>query len=191
MPLAAVSGALSRRLRSREARSMSTSKKGVGINRSHRTARTSQRKARNQLMDFFRPFGIPPTPIHEAVQNAALAAGWIPPWVSSAAKAKTQSAGKKSGQMRKGRADLRRKFVKAAYDSMKLASRLQPYADTSLDELEEKYLFAVTGTNDPTEQARIAKSLMAAAPFKADRERLRKDLIAMGIRSGTRKQRSR
>jgi hypothetical protein len=166
---------------------MTTSKKARASKRGN-----PNRTAPTELLDLFLPFGIPPSPLHEVVQNAAIEAGWIPPWDNSVAKAKTQvtanqAAGKKSGQMRTGRANLRLIFVKAAYDSMKPSFRLEPFADDSLDELMKKYRFEITQTNDPIEQPKIAKKLMSAAPFKADRDTLKKDLLRLGIRSKRRK----
>jgi hypothetical protein len=170
-------------------------KKGSVYKPSRRSQLAQKPAAPDQLLDLFRPFGIPPSPVHEAVQNAAIEAGWIPPWATLAAKTKSQIvanrvAAKKSGKARRGRADLRLIFVKAAYDSLKPAYRLEPFADDSLDELIKAYLFEITQISDPTEQANRAKLLMAGQPFKADREQLKKDLLRLGIRSRGRKKRS-
>ena len=76
-------------------------------------------------------------------------------------------------------------FVKAAYDNLKPeAFRTQPFADDSLDALMEQYKIEITShIEDPTERAKEAKFLMAAAPFKADRDTLKKALLRLGIRS--------
>jgi hypothetical protein len=118
-------------------------------------------------------------------------AGWIPPWDNSlekakskiaGKKAKSKVAGKKSGSLRKGRADVRLLFVKAAFESLKPAFRKQPFADQSLDALMEQYRLEITHHN-PTDRVKEAKLLMSAAPFKADRDTLKKDLLRLGIRS--------
>jgi hypothetical protein len=165
---------------------MSASKKSMAGKRKRQI-----KTANPDLVDLFQQFGIPPTPLVEAVQNAAIEAGWIPPWDNLARKAKSQIAGKKSGYMRKGRADLRLLFVKAAFDRLKPAAfRHQPFADDSLDALMERYQVEITGhIKDPKERAKEAKLLMSAAPFKADRDTLKKDLLRLGIRSKGRKKR--
>jgi hypothetical protein len=71
---------------------------------------------------FFQSYGIPPTPLHEALQEAARQAGWTAPWDREEQKTerdregqKTQKkvAGKKSGSMRAFRA----KIIGAGTDS--------------------------------------------------------------------------
>ena len=132
------------------------------------------------------PFGH--TALHDAVQNAAMEAGWIPPWDDSPQNAKSKIAGEKSGFIRRVRADVRRLFVKAAFDRLKPAFRKQPFADDSLDELMEQYKIEITSyIKDTRERANEAKFRMSASPFKADRDTLRKDLLRLGIRSKRRK----
>jgi hypothetical protein len=71
---------------------MRPSKKGMASKLSRRTSVAPKPTTRSQLVDLFQPFGIPPTPLHEVVQNVAIEAGWIPPWDSSALKEKSQIA---------------------------------------------------------------------------------------------------
>jgi hypothetical protein len=126
-------------------------------------------------VEYFRPYGIPPSWLHEALQNAAMEAGWTPP-----SKAERRAAGQKSGRKRKGRAELRRDFVKAAFEGLKPSYRVNPYADASIDALIEAYRqLATDGGHYP--------EILKSAPFKAKRETLKKDLKMLGIKSKRRK----
>jgi hypothetical protein len=111
-------------------------------------------------------------------------AGWVPPWDQKQLQGQKSAAGTKSGQARKQRANLRRYYVKVAFERLKPTNRRQPYSDQSIDALKHEYrsLFAEDG-QDPD-------LLMSAAPFKADRETLIKDLKMLGIRSKARARRS-
>jgi hypothetical protein len=145
-------------------------------------------RAAVDLVDLFRPYGIKPTPLHEAVQEAARQAGWIAPWDRYAEQLKKKMAGKKSGLARAGRAGLRLPFVKEAFGRLKAAHRIQPFSEHSLDALQAKYREVIAESDDPA-TSYDADLLMSAAPFKADRDTLKKDLILLGIRSkrGTRR----
>jgi hypothetical protein len=136
------------------------------------------------LVDLFRPYALAPTPLHAAIQVAAREAGWAPPWAMAARKSKNQIAGRSSGMARAGRADIRRHFVKVAFDRLKPTYRMQPYSDHSVEALEQEYrhLLAESGED--------AAALMSASPFKATRETLVKDLKKLGIRSKRLRQRS-
>jgi hypothetical protein len=133
-------------------------------------------------VDYFRPYGIPPSPLHEALQKAAMQAGWIPPWDHIEQQNEKVTAGKQSGYVRANRAAIRRYFVKFAFGRLKPANQMQPYSGHSLNALEAEYrrLLAEDG-GDPD-------VLMSAAPFKMDRQTLIKDLKALGIQSKRRKQ---
>jgi hypothetical protein len=133
------------------------------------------------------------------LQEAATRAGWAPPWdreeqevaqqrATAARLAKKRVAGKKSGLVRAGRATLRLPFVKEAYDRLKPAYRMEPFSEHSLDTLQAKYREVIAESDDPAAPY-DADLLMSAAPFKADRDTLKKDLIRLGIRSkrGTRR----
>jgi len=150
-------------------------------------------KSPDDLVGLFQPYGIPPTRLHEAVQDAATKAGWIAPWDADAVrlrneKLKNKAAGKRSGLARGGRAKLRLLFVKEAYDRLKPARRMEPYSTHSMDDLMAKYREVIAESGDPTAPF-DADLLMSAAPFKADRVTLKNDLILLGIRSkrGTRR----
>jgi hypothetical protein len=83
-------------------------------------ARSAGTKGPNTgLVALFRPYALPPTRLHAAIQAAAREAGWVPPWAIAARKSKTQMAGKNSGAARARRADIRRHFVKVAFDQLK------------------------------------------------------------------------
>jgi hypothetical protein len=155
--------------------------------------RSRAKEPRTELRDLFRRYAIPPSPLHEAVQEAALRAGWTPP-----SQAEKRAAGKKSGVKRKGRAEIRRYFVKVAFERLKpVAYQMQPYSDDSIDALEVEYrqLLAESLAEAKPEasaerRAEDLRRLMSAAPFKADRETLIKDMKQLGIRSRRRKSRS-
>jgi hypothetical protein len=144
------------------------------------------------LRDLFRPYAIPPSTLHEAVQEAAMQVGWTPP-----SQAKKSAAGKKSGVKRKARAEIRRYFVKVAFGRLKPAYQMQPFSDHSIDALEVEYRKLLAESLAEAEPAASAESraeglrrLRSAAPFKADRETLIKDMKRIGIRSRRRKQQS-
>jgi hypothetical protein len=149
-------------------------------------ARMAKAKTRtsNAGVYLFRRYAIPPSALHEFIQAAAKQAGWIPPWEQKQSHGQKSAAGTRSGQARKRRVDIRRHYVKVAFERLKPANRRQPYSDQSIDALKHEYrsLFVEDG-QDPD-------LLMSAAPFKADRETLIKDLKALGIRSKARVQRS-
>jgi hypothetical protein len=147
----------------------------------------------HQFADFFQWHAILPTPLHEALQEAAKQEGWAPPWdreeQAAAEQLKKRTAGKKSALVRAGRAGLRLPFVKEAFGRLKAAHRMQPFSEHSMDELEAKYREVIAESGDPAAPF-DADLLMSAAPFKANRDTLKKDLILLGIRSKRRKRRS-
>jgi hypothetical protein len=142
------------------------------------------------LTEFFRPYGIPPTPLHEALQEAARQAGWTAPWDREEQKTQKHMAGKKSGSMRAGRAKIRLLYVQAAFDRLKPAYRRQPFSEDSIFALQAEYRKVIAESGDPAESY-DADLLMSAAPFKADRETLKKDMKLLGIRSRHRAHQSR
>jgi hypothetical protein len=144
---------------------------------------------RSSWVDYFRWYGIPPTPLHEGLQEGARQAGWTAPWDREEQKNQKKVAGKKSGSMRAGRAKLRLLFVRAAFDRLKPAYQMQPFSDHSISALKAEYRKVVAESGDPT-APHDADLLMSASPFKADRETLIKDLKVLGIRSERRKRRS-
>ncbi len=127
------------------------------------------------FIPYFNLYAVPPTDLHEAIQEAAVRAGWSPPWHSHRLRAQKKVAGKRSGSLRGGRQAIRRHFVEVAFSRLKPAFRAQPYSDHTLDELRREYrnLFPEADRN----------LLMQTAPFKASRETLKNDLKKLGIRS--------
>ena len=132
------------------------------------------------LEDLFRPYGIPPTPLHEAVQDAARQAGWIPPWDREQHQRQKKSAGKRSGRSRAGLASIRRSIVTVAHTRQ--ASKYAPYANASVDALEEEY-HALLGDGAGENCTTLAKDKndvcllvprILASCSTADREKLKK-----------------
>jgi hypothetical protein len=93
----------------------------------------------SKLVDLFRWYAIPPSPIHEAVQEAARQAGWTPPWDKEEQIAKKKAAGKKSGTSRVGLTQMRRSLLTAARTRLKPQHRKNPYANESIDALIDEY----------------------------------------------------
>ena len=145
-----------------------------------------------QFTEFFQWHAILPTPLHEALQEAAIQEGWTPPWdgeeQAAAKQLKKRTAGKKSGLARAGLSMLRRSLVREAHARLKPAFRFHPFSIFSNRALHEEYLRLL----DPE-----AKNLGFLAPFilaalsENDRKKLREvkrgtlidDLKALDIRS--------
>ena len=90
------------------------------------------------LTDLFRrPGAIPQSPLHAAVQEAARQAGWIPPWEREEQQRQKKLAGRQSGIKRAGLASICRSIVTVA--RARLKSKYAPYANDSIDALEEEY----------------------------------------------------
>jgi len=142
-----------------------------------KTRSRANTRASIALLDLFQPYSIPPTPLHELIQEAAKQAGWTPPWDQRQSQAQQRGAGQKSASMRAGRAAIRRHFVRAAFERLKPAYRMQPFSNESIRALEDAY------RNILAEDGYDPDFLMSAAPFRAGRETLIKDLKALGIRS--------
>lgn len=123
------------------------------------------------LNELFRQYAIPPSPLHWAVQEAAKQEGWSPPWDREEQLAKKKAAGKHSALMRAGRANIRRHFVRVAFDLLPLKNRTEPFSVKSIRALEEAYRGLFTENPD----------LLKSAPFKAGRETLIKDLKLLDI----------
>jgi hypothetical protein len=147
------------------------------------------------LVDLFRPYGIAPTPLHEAVQEAATKAGWIAPWDREDRKAQNKRAGKRSGAMRAGLAGIRRSLVKEAHARLKPAHRHHPFSTHSIDALHQGYRQLLVP--DAKDLGMLVPLMLAALSennrkmlSKVKRETLRGDLKLLGIRSKRQKQRS-
>jgi hypothetical protein len=147
------------------------------------------------LAELFQPYGIPPTPLHEAVQDAARQEGWTAPWDREEQKVQKKTAGKRSGAMRAGLAGMRRSLVREAHMRLKPSYRLHPFSTHSIDALHIEYRQLL---------APGAKDLGFLVPFmlaalsendrkvlsRVKRETLLNDLKVLGIRSKRQKQRS-
>ena len=133
------------------------------------------------LNDLFRRwYGIPPSPLHLAVQEAARQEGWTPPWDREEQHSKKKMAGKKSGLMRAGRAEIRRSVIQIARARLKLF--YEPYAKASIDALHKEYR-NLLGEGGGENCASLAKNgndlcllvpLMLAGLSKADQHTLKK-----------------
>lgn len=92
------------------------------------------------LVDFFRCYAIPPSPLHKAIQEAAKKAGWMPPWENEEQRVKKSVAGKRSGASRAGLASLRQSFIKIARTRLKLNHRSHPFTNDAIAALREEYI---------------------------------------------------
>jgi hypothetical protein len=82
---------------------------------------------------------IPASPLEEIAQEAARLEGWTASWQHEDQTPKRKKAGKKSGGMRRGRAEMRRCILKAARARLTPEQRRQPYANGSIDALIKEY----------------------------------------------------
>jgi hypothetical protein len=148
-----------------------------------------------QFAEFFRWHAILPTPLHEALQEAARQEGWVSPWDREDQEVKKREAGKRSAAVRAGLAGLRRSLVSEAHARQKPAYRFHPSSIYSIDDLHEKYLQLLA---PETKNLGLLVPLMLAALSENDlktlskvkRETLIKDLKLLGIKSSRRKQQS-
>src|SRR5262249_40053931 len=132
-------------------------------------------------VEYFRPYGILPSPLHAALQNAALQAGWIPPWDAEEQRSKKKEAGKRSGISRKGLRQMRHSLVDLARAQLTAEQRRSPYSEASIDALEEEYRNLLT--KDVSDPSIIISSMLSVLSEtdrkslkKASRETLKKDL---------------
>src|SRR4051794_12126678 len=70
------------------------------------------------LRELFHSYTTPPSPLHEALQEAALQAGWVPPWERKVQTAKKRAAGERSGLSRGALAQMRQSLVHVARASL-------------------------------------------------------------------------
>ena len=124
-------------------------------------------------LGLFRRYGIPPTRIIQAVQDAARCAGWIAPWdneeQSEEQKSKKKEAGKRSGVLRGGLAEIRRSIIALARTRLSLEYRRAPYSKGAIAALRNEYRsLLATDTNDPD----VFISAMLSALSKADKKSL-------------------
>lgn len=113
--------------------------------------------------EFFRWYGIPPTPLHDALQIAARREGWVPPWEYEEQTSKRKEAGKTSGRRRQGRAGIRRSLVMLARTRMSAAHRRTPYSNAAFAALRAQYDYLLTqSADDPN--AILSAILSALSP---------------------------
>ena len=116
------------------------------------------------LEDLFRPYGIPPSPLHEVVQEAARHAGWTPPWDREEQQRQKKLAGKQSGVRRAGLTQIRRSVVKVARTRLK--SKRAPYSNASVDALDEEFRRLVAdGGKNCASLARDKRDLCLLVPL--------------------------
>jgi hypothetical protein len=124
-----------------------------------------------ELLDLFTCFAIPPTPLHEAIQKAAIEAGWIPPWELEDQKQQKKKAGDRSGIRRGGRMEIRRSLLSYAFEQLDPRKQSKPYNSTSLEALRSKYDYFL-GKNADDPDPILSGILSALTP--ADRKALKK-----------------
>jgi hypothetical protein len=91
------------------------------------------------LRELFRGYPIPPSSLHQALQDAAILEGWTPPWEREEQNAKKKIAGKKSGISRQGLAQIRRSFLTLARMRVSPEHRRTPYSGASLAAVTREY----------------------------------------------------
>jgi hypothetical protein len=124
----------------------------------------------NPFNDLFRYYAIPPSRLHEAMQEAARQEGWVPPWDRKEQKSKNKLAGRKSGLSRAGRAEMRRSFLNLARMQLNHEHRRAPYSNAAIAALEEKYRnLLAKELDDPN----VLISSMLSVLSKADRKALK------------------
>jgi hypothetical protein len=123
---------------------------------------------RSSWVDYFRWDGIPPTRLHEALQDGARQAGWTAPWELKDQKPQKKKAGKRSGISRGGRMEIRRSLVYNALRQLNPKHQTKPYSNTSLEALRRKYDHLLTrNADDPDPILSGILSALTPADLKA------------------------
>lgn len=131
---------------------------------------SSAKTQSSQLRDLF-DHVIPPSPLHQAVQDAARQAGWSPPWERPDETHNRKKAGKRSGISREGRKQIRRSLVILARNRLSPELRRTPYANDAFDALRMEYRHLLSkGADDPDP---IISGILSALS-ETDRKRLKK-----------------
>jgi hypothetical protein len=156
----------------------------VNMASSPKTRSRAKPQPSTSLVQLFRPYAIPPSSLHEALQDAAKQAGWLPPWGRKEQQSLKRAAGKRSGSRRAGRAQMRRSLINAARARLTPEQRRSPYSKASIDALEETYRNLLTeDPSDPDILISIMLSALSETDKKflrrASRETLKKDLKAI------------
>jgi hypothetical protein len=105
------------------------------------------------LTDLLRHPGAIPDSL-DMLQETVRQAGWIPPWEREKQRHQKKLAGKQSGFIRAGVTSIRRSIVYVA--RYRLESKYAPYANASIDALEEEY-HALLGDGGGENCAALAK----------------------------------
>jgi hypothetical protein len=106
----------------------------------------------------------------DAILRRLHAAGFEAP---KSAMPRGRAGAKVSGEVRSGRVSLRRVFVRFAFESLPPEARAMPYAEATLDAVEQAYEAMFESYPE----------LLKHHPFKAGRDQLRADMRALGIKS--------
>jgi hypothetical protein len=127
---------------------------------------------------------IPPSPLHQAIQDAAREAGWSPPWELPDQTASRKKAGKSSGASRKGRKEIRRSLLTLARMQLSPEHRRTPYSDAAFEALRTQYEHLLSkGSDDPDPLISGILSALSATDRKwlkkASDDTLKKDLQAI------------
>ena len=144
------------------------------------------------LRDLFRDYPIPPSLLHQTVQDAARREGWVPPWEREEQIRKKKMAGKSSGRSRRSLAQLRQSLLKLARMRLSPDDRRAPYSKTAIAALRREYNNLLSkNANDP--DPLISGMLSALSPTehmvlkKASDDTLLKDLKDIRRMSGVRR----
>jgi hypothetical protein len=125
--------------------------------------------ALEQLTEYFRPYGIPPTPIHEVLQQAAERAGWMPPQQLETQRAQKVAAARKSAASRAGLKQIGCSLVMAAREQLPPKYRKNLHSSEALTALHHKF----RGFFEEGDHGFIVAAILAILP-PADRERLKR-----------------
>jgi hypothetical protein len=122
------------------------------------------------LRELFQCHAIPPTPLHEAIQEAARQEGWTPPWNHEAQRAQKAAAGERSGVSRRGRADIRLSIIGLARMRISPEHRREPYSKAAIAALRREYDNLMSKSADDPDPL-ISGMLSALSP--TDRKHLK------------------
>ena len=136
-----------------------------------------------QLRDLFEGV-IPPSPLHQAFQDAARQAGWSPPWERLDQTHNRKKAGKSSGASRQGRREIRRSLLSLARMRLPPELRRTPYSIAAFEALRKGYDRLVSkGADDPDPVLSGILSALSETDRKwlkkAGDDTLKKDLQAL------------
>jgi hypothetical protein len=107
-------------------------------------------------------------------------------------RSQRRSAGKKSGSVRAGRAQIRHLVVKAAFARLRRPYQVQPYSDEAIDALQAECTKMPSIELNGDDFDSLVSLLLDGQKITIDvpRETLKKDMKQLGIRSNRRTPRS-